>query len=336
LAALTAATVAILVHRYIVPYVTDNWFKGSAILEKFWAKRRSYDGGSVISVPIWNTSMSKATAFDGGITSITPTASLPLKEAQYKWKYYYAYWTWEMQEQVKYSGQTVVDVAVEKAKQSANDLSDRVATDFFSDGTNGAGAEDEFITGLAAMASATDPGASHYYGGLVVSSNSFWKAIHADGANTYTDYGGDGANFILTRDNLDKVLLACAYNRNDGPDLLACDKDVFRAMKSLFYNEPLVMYPDPKRPRLGFTEFDIAGPSGPVTVIWDTYCTANTIYIINTKHVWLTVHPNFQMTKTSLEEPTTYIGEMQKMKLACNLCCDSRNRQGIIQNVVIT
>lgn len=333
MAAITAATVAQIVHRYVLPYISNNWFKGSPLVNRLWSEKKSVDGAARISAICSTTTAGRATSWDGGITGLTISNRLPVREAYYVWKYYQTYVAYEMQEQVRLSGSAtaIKNWAQEKGRMEADGFLDRIATDLFGDGTDADGTEDSGITGIAAMCDDGDPGATHYYGSLAVATYDWWVGL--DVGKGSSDYGGDGTSWVPTRDKLDKIILAAAYSPKDRVNLVVCDKASYRALKECFYTDGYVNYPNPTKPDLGFESFTIEGG---IEVMWDNYCSANTIYGLNTKHCWLAVHPDFQMQLKPRQsmEPAGYPGaEVAFMKLACNLICDSRNRMFRITDV---
>lgn len=333
MAAITAATVAQIVHRYVLPYISNNWFKGSPTLQRFWANKKAVDGGARISGNASTTTAGRATSWDGGIAATTVSNRLPVQEYFFNWKYYKTYVAYEMQEQVKLSGSAtaIKNWAQEKARLETEGFTDLIATDLFSTGVEADGTESTGITGLRAMCDDANPGASYNYGNLAVGTYTWWVALDV-GKGTST-YGGDGTSWVPTRDKLDKIILAQAYSPTDRTNLLIADKASYRALKECFYTDGYVNYPNPTKPDLGFESFTVEGG---IEILWDTYCPDNTIFGLNTKHCWLAVHPDFQMQlqpRVSME-PATYAGaEVAWMKLACNLVCDSRNRMFRITDV---
>ncbi len=167
-----------------------------------------------------------------------------------------------------------------------------------------------------------DPTASDSVGGINQSSNSWWRNITVDGTKTSSIY-----------DNLKKSLFK-VYNRTvDGDehvDLMVTDLDTFEGWENLL-TATINVHPgltDTKMADMGFMNYRVKG----ALLGYDTNCTANTVYALNTDYIEMTAMASCNFITTPFQKPDNQDAKVAQILWMGNLTCSNRAMQGIIHS----
>ena len=167
------------------------------------------------------------------------------------------------------------------------------------------------IVGLAQHTAATGT-----IGGIAKATYSWWQGQTA----TATDFNGA----LGTGDGLAKmanVYNTCSFGP-DHPDLLITTQAVYEAYEGVI--QPNIRYGVEDVGAAGFESLKFKG----ATLLFDRDATAETIYFINTRYLYLVTNPNKNFATTNFVKPTNQDAKTALILWYGNLVCSQARRQG--------
>ena len=295
-----------------LPKTVDQIFTATACWE--WMKKRGAikpdAGGSFIEVPLSYGKNETITWLNrGGTVPIQDTEFLTA--ARYDWKYVaisiVRFWV----DDQKYlpNKQRFLNLVESKLQNAENSLTNAFEEALFADGTG------DKIEGLAKQI--PDDPTSGSVGGIDAGTYTWWRSNVSDMT------GKSMATYL--RSYMRTMMNNCSKNnKNDTPDLIVTTQTVFEA-----YEDQLTDYfrfekgtPDLAWPNILFRN---------APIVWSPSATAQRMYFINTKYLYLMYDPNywFDMTewKPIPDQPNDRVAQIVS---TCNIVCSRRASQGVI------
>lgn len=312
-----AGQVEAVTNNHIIPKLTDQVYNNHAILKRFRDKAKFKSGGVQIQVPLTTAvpDASDVEYFDG-FDSHDITPSDRINAANFVWKQIVGK-VHVSRKQVLQNGspEGVLQLVAAKTKYTEDAIRKFLTLGFFSDGTAATGA----LTTLQLTGTAATLSTSSTYGGIAVADLSTWAA-QVD-ANS-------GTNRQLTLDLMTKLMV----QSSDGMDkttLIVSDEDVFREYHAIA--QPHERLAPSEAGRLGFETAD--GIYRNVPIIVDKNTPGNEMHFYNEEHLYLCIHRQENMRvvqEQSLEKQNSLLIKIYSM---LNLVCDSRRRQGLLDDI---
>jgi hypothetical protein len=213
----------------------------------------------------------------------------------------------------------LVSLQQEKTNQASGSLVDLLATGIFSDGT---GSSSKQLTGLAAMIETT-PGTTSY--ASVATGNTAWRN------QVQTSVGAAAVNLVPKMRTLWNNCRQGKGGANGSPDFIVTTQTVYEALEALLF--PSVRYEsNPKSGAdAGISTMKFKG----ATVEWDAYCDSGMLYMLNSKHIFLFIHPdaNFKMSQGGFQKPINQDALVAQILFQGNLCTNNRRKLGKLQGI---
>lgn len=213
----------------------------------------------------------------------------------------------------------LVSLQQEKTGQAASSLVDLLATGIFSDGT---GSGSKQLTGFQAMIETT-PGTTAY--ASVPVGNTAWRN------QVQSSVGSAAVNLVPKMRTLWNNCRQGKGGANGAPDYIVTTQTVAEAMEALLF--PSVRYEsNPKSGAdAGISTLKFKG----ATVEWDAYCDSGVLYMLNSKHIFLFVHPeaNFSMAAGGFQKPINQDALVTQILFQGNLCTNNRRKLGKLQGI---
>lgn len=293
-----------------VPKLVDNVFTARPLFYALTNGQtiRRVSGGAKIVTPIIYGTNSTAASYSGTDT-ISTTAQTGISAAEYDWKQYASTVTISGIEEAKNNGEAqIIDLLEGKIFQTQETIIENLNTMFYGDGTGNSGKD---WNGLANIVDATGT-----VGGInqAGSGNGFW-------ASTETAQGGA----------ITIAAMAKLYNDvsvgNDQPSIIITTQDVYQDYEALLTDQ--IRYTDTDVADAGFQNLLFKG--APVT--FDGSCTAQTMYMINSKYLRLVGHTDTWFKPTPFVRPTNQDAVYSQILCYGNLTCTNRARQGKLTGV---
>jgi len=172
----------------------------------------------------------------------------------------------------------IMDIVKVKQQQADLSLLDMIATGAYSDGT---GSTNLQLTGLAAM-NETTPGTASYAN--VPTTNAQWVN------QVVASVGAASVNLLP---NMRTLYNNCANGKGvagTAPDRIFTTQTVIEAFEALHVAH--IRYGNADESDLGIKKLLFKG----ATVEYDPYCTSGEMHMLNTRHVFLVIHPDANLT----------------------------------------
>ncbi len=319
--------IAAIAHRIILKKIQNQWYKKSPWFNLLWQQKEELRGGRLIAKAHWHQNIGGVATYDGGLQQITFTSTLPVKSAEFNWKYYYGQYAITDAEEIEIEGDPnkAESVFDRKAEEISNAMAYKLCTDLYSNGCDAAGAEDGIITGMQAAVSDAAPGASYNYGELNRTTYSFWRALKI---NKDTAGYGAGGHVNLDQSRISKMIRKVSWGMEERPKIVIAHEDVYGVLKDVL--EDKIVINDPTKPSIGFDEFTIEGN---VRVVWDPYMDTagltHDMFILTPQFFHFWTYRGFDMHMGPMQDllPGGYLGKGRVIKWAGNLGCDMPQRQ---------
>lgn len=208
----------------------------------------------------------------------------------------------------------ITSLQQEKITQAASSLVDVIATGAFSDGT---GTSSKQLTGLEAMIEDT-PGTVAYAD--VPTANTQWQN------QTATSVGAAAINLLP---KLRTVYNDCKQGKggaSSAPDFIITTQAVHEAMESLMF--PQVRYE--QNPSGGADAGISKLMFKSAEVVWDDYCTSGNMYLLNSDHIGMFIHPdaNFSMADGGFQKPINQDALITQIFFQGNMFTNNRRKLG--------
>jgi len=254
-------------------------YEDSAFYTKLKQMNQVVPGGSSITFPIRYVKLSDADAV-GARQQITYKSKETRTQAVLDWKYYIGQGLISWDERVKNSESKaqVVNLMKDKAAELKEDMTDRFQTDLFTENPNGNG-----FSSLATIVDSTTT-----YAGIAYTDAAAWASIEDSSTTTLNLYTGDSTG-------LAGAVNAATFGKSY-PTMHITTRNLQSTFESLI--EPQKRYSDEKMANAGFPNVAFHGAG----VFGDDFCTDNTWYGLCMKHLYIVVHPDFNMKLSSWEE----------------------------------
>lgn len=296
----------------------DNIMKSSPLMYQIMKLKKNWDsGGDTIKIHLKYKHATNVGSYQGYDTlDITPQDTRT--DAEFRLKQLYASIIFNGYEDAASSG----DLAIFKMAQIATEdaeaaLKDLFAQLIFKDGTGNGGKD---ILGLKA---AVDDGTSvANYGGIARGTYTWWKSQY------------DGAATALTVAKMQAMFLKCSRGGVENkPDFIVTDLNQFQKYLALVDGKTTIQQPLGKVGQefanLGFTQVSFMG----VPVVYDEYCPANTMYMLNSNTLQLYVKPGKDFKPTEMVKPANMDAKVGQILWAGELICSEPRANGKIENL---
>ena len=296
-----------------VPKLTDNIFSARPLFYALTNGQtiRRISGGAKIVVPVIMAKNTTAASYSGADT-IAVDAQTGISAAEYDWKQYAATVTINGIEEAQNNGEAqIIDLLEGKIMQTEETIIENMNTMLWGLGTGNSGKDWHGVAQLvdsAGTVGGIDPTAS---------GNGNW-------ASTETAATGSPANLTIAQ-------MAKLYNDisvgNDQPTIVMATQTGYEAYEALL--QPQLRYSDASVADAGFQNLLFKG--APVT--FDGSCTANTMYMLNTKYLRLVAHNDVWFKPTPFVRPTNQDARFAQILCYGNLTVSNRARQGKLTGI---
>lgn len=296
----------------------DNIMKSSPLMYQIMKQKKQWDsGGDTIKIHLKYKHATNVGSYQGYDTmDITPQDTRT--DAEFKLKQLYASIIFNGYEDAASSGELAIfkmaQIATEDAEAALKDL---FAQLIFKDGTGNGGKD---ILGLKA---AVDDGtAVATYGGINRSTYTWWKSQY------------DGAAAALSTAKMQAMFLKCSRGGVENkPDFIVTDLNQFQKYLALVDGKTTIQQPLGKVGQefanLGFTQVSFMG----VPVVYDEYCPANTMYMLNSNTLQLHVKPGKDFKPTEMVKPANMDAKVGQILWAGELICTEPRANGKLENL---
>lgn len=304
-------------HKKVVDNVTDH--NGLLTLLKERGNiRTDHSGGYEIAIPLSYAENSTYQRYSGYDT-LNIAASDVLSAAKYDWSQAALHVTASGRELRMNNGEeAMIKLVKARTDVAMATAANNMSVDIYSDG-----ALSNQIGGLAHQITADGTGT---VGGIVAGTYTFWK-------NKFYEIAAGGGSAI-TFANLKAAMNAewLLQNRGtDKPDLIVSSHDLFAIYESGL--QDLQRYADAKMASAGFEALKYKSSS----VIFDDNAnfgtTAEIMYFLNTKYLYLVEHPEAKWTEDDEKVPTNQDAVVIPVYWMGALCDSNRALQGRIHDL---
>lgn len=294
--------------------VHDNVYNANPTLDWLYSGNRIkiIDGGERIRIPIMTSGNGTFTWYsDYENLNITPQVGQTT--AWFTWKQGAISVSINGKEMRSNKGAAqIADLMKEKQRQAELSMMDSLATGVFSDGT---GSANKQITGLEAALATTFTG-------------TYADINHADGNNTAWR-NQITASVGAAAVNLVPKLRNAMNSSGEGKDAAATAADAVimpQAQHESFEAlvEPRQRFTPGQDAQLGIDKIIYKGAQ----VWWDSFCTANTVYVLNSNHIMLFVHSdaNLSLTDEGFQKPIDQDALVAQVLFQGNIAVNNRRK----------
>jgi len=303
--------------------LADNATKTTAFLDRLRRKGkvRPAGGGRTI-VQELEVALNPNGGWYAGYDPLSTSPFEPFSAAEYDWKQAYVPVVWSGLEKLKNMSEwEVIDLIASRVRNGEKSLYDLVATASFSDGTGSGGKQ---MAGLAAYV--VQASTSGVVGGIDRNLNVFWRNQTGSVAISTP------INVVLTNPSdflkaLNAIAIACTRG-SDRPDLYVADsKGYQRYLESL---QAIQRINNPDMAAAGFTSLKYYGAGSDADFVLDNgYCTAKTVYALNTDYLYLRPHPERNFVAFGGDRvPVNQDATVRMLGFTGNLCVSNMALQG--------
>ena len=307
--------------------LADNVTNNNPLLMRLKSKGnvRPFSGGNVILEEIMysDSTTSNANSYSGyEVLNVSPNS--PISAAQFSLAQYYAAVTISGLEMLQNSGkEQIIDLLEGRVKVAEAQLTNRINTDIYTDGTGNSGKN---LTGLAAAV--PDAPTSGTYGGIDRSVWTFWQSKKFSGV---TD--GGAAVSAANIQNYMTQLAVKLVRGNDKTDVIVMDNNYY----SLYVNslQAIQRVTDSDMAGAGFAAVKFYGGGTAADVVLGGgvggAATANHAWFLNTNYVFLRPHKDRNFTPIGGERQSVNQDAVVKlMGWAGNLTTSGSQFQGVL------
>ncbi len=174
---------------------------------------------------------------------------------------------------------SILETLKEQAELS---MADKVSVMMFGDGTGNGGKD---ILGLQALVD-VDP-TTGTLGGINRATNAFWR-------NKVDDSVGSYGTYLVPKMS---TMIRSLTRGTNKPDIIVMDDTNFGYLENIAQGK--AQYQNPKLADLGFQALKFQG----IDVIFDDNCPSGKIYLLNTRHLKLYIHEDYNFTIGKFIEP---------------------------------
>lgn len=304
-------------YRKVVDNVTDNNGLLTVLKERGNIKTDTA-GGYEIAIPLSYAENATYQRFSGYDT-LNIGASDVLSSAKFDWSQVALHVTASGRElRMNNSEERMINLVKARTDVAFATAANNMSVDLYSDG-----ALSNQIGGLAHVITSDGTGT---VGGINASTYTFWK-------NKFKEIAAGGGTTV-TYANLRAAMndLWLATNRgNDKPDLIVASHDLYSIYEGGL--QDLQRYGDAKLGALGFEALKYKSAS----VIFDDNTnfgtTAELMYFLNTKYLYLMEHPDARWTEDDEKVPVNQDAVVIPIYWMGQVCCSNRSLQGRIHDL---
>jgi hypothetical protein len=280
--------------KKFLPKLYDNIFDSNVLLSEM--KKgdgyRKIDGGERIVVPLEYAQLTAAGSYSGA-ELLQTTDNETFTGAEYTWKQYYANISITGIDKLKNAGEAqVIDFVKSKVKNAERTLAQKLG-----DGLYSSGSDADDLVGLRVAASS-----SNTVGGISQTDYSWWRMANLDTSSTTV-------TLALLKDAIEDATVD-----SEKPDLITTTRTLHNSIWGLM--QPQQRFMDTKKASAGFENILVNG----VPVVADSKCPANHLFVLNTKHIFLSVHRECDMKFLPFVRPINQDVESAKVLWAGALC----------------
>lgn len=261
-------------------------------------------GGNKIVLPTIYSGNTTASSYEGADT-LSTTPQTGISASEYAWKQYAASVTISGIEEAMNNGeQEVIDLLQAKVEQAEESIYEGMDVMFFGDGTGNGGKNWNGLANLVAQNATA-------VGGIDPSTDTFWQSY-----------------IEATAEPLSLAKMNTAFNTvsggSDTPNVILTTQTLYEKYEALL--QPQERFTDVKTADGGFV--NLTFKQKPVT--YDPYCTAGSMYFLNTKYLKLILHSDKAWKATPFVTPANQDIRTAQILTYGNLCVSSRRRQGVL------
>lgn len=309
-------------YRKVVDNVTDNNGFLTVLKERGNIKTDA-SGGYEIAIPLSYAENSTYQRYSGYDT-LNIGASDVLSSAKYDWSQVALHVTASGRElRMNNSEQKMINLVKARTDVAFATAANNMSIDLYSDG-----ALSNQVAGLANLVTNDGTGT---VGGIVSGTYTFWKNKFQEVAGGDVAVDGAYTGTALTYANLRAGMntLWLATNRgNDKPDLIVASHDMYSLYESGL--QDLQRYADSKMASAGFEALKYKSAS----IIFDDNTnfgtTAEKMYFLNTKYLYLMEHPDARWSEDDEKTPVNQDAVVIPIYWMGQLVCSNRSLQGVL------
>ena len=288
---------------------SDNILKAIPLLFKLGSagKKETLSGAESLVVPIRYATNGTVAGYSGyGVLDTTPQETH--SAARYQWKQIGATVAISGKEARQNSGpEAILNLLKNRVQEVEDDMREYLNTKLFASGTTDGGTDPH---GLATIVATTGT-----VGGLNKASYSWWQSQ----TGTAASFAANGLDTMRT------IFNSCSqYVANDHPDFIITDQTNFERYEKVL--QPQERFQDAKTADGGFQNLLYKG----VALTWDPNCTANRMYMINTKYLTLKVHKDADFSFGQFVEPDNQDAKIAKCLWMGELTASNCAKQGVM------
>jgi hypothetical protein len=270
--------------KYLTTQLQDQIFEARKLMGvyKKMGAVKEVDGGERLIIPLeYATNPSVAAAAPWDEINIAETDEVTI--AEYEWKQYNGACALSDMDVAKNSGETRVIALVEtKVNNLKNSLQTLINQDLYL-GSSGNALKFHGLNQLVATGS---------IGNIAGATFSWWRSYHEPSAEALDDTDMETA-FNSASDNIDP------------PNVIITTQTLFEKYIDLARGTISTNKPDAMFAEMGFKE---GATFRGVPIIWDSDCPSGAMFFLNTKHIGLKVHRDFNFKmKPSMEMPKQHV-----------------------------
>lgn len=302
------------------PTLEDNIFKANPLL--YWlagqypavpnaqnqsrGQKKTLPGGESIVIPLMyeqNTTVTNYSKY----SPIDVTPQEGITSARFTWKQMAASISISGLEEAQNaeSDTRIINLLEAKTKQAEMSLGEQMDSQFFGAGGDGTLA----FTGLQSIVSTTGT-----LGGISRTGNPWWQAKVATSAGSFAAGG-----LAAMRTKFNDV-----SKGPDHPDLIMTDQTTFERYENIL--QPQERFTDSKTADGGFQNLKFKD----AVVMYDFYCTAGSMYFLNSKYLNWNVHKDVDFATTAFVKPDNQDARVAQILVYGDLTVSNCQRQGLI------
>jgi hypothetical protein len=293
--------------------VKDGVFNSNMLLNKLYAKKKTYDGGLFITEPIMK-SRGNGGSYTGAQV-LTPTDKEIIETAVFNPAHYEVDITMSYTDDLANRGSAAkFDLMAAKYQNAISTMRYYLTYGIFGTGVTSTYGNAPIVGLQAAVSNAptSDPSAGAY-GGISRGSGdayAFWR----NQVDTAATVG------VITMALLQALWGACS-DGNEHPDIIVCTQAIYDQI--WYYADARQRLGNEEAAKLGYTSIDFNG----VPIIVDKDCATGDLYMLNTDYIYLKVHKDDDMAATPFLQPTTQLVKVKYITWTGQLVCSNPRRQ---------
>ena len=309
--------------------IADNVTDNNALLRRLKqrGKVKPFSGGDVILQELnYEDSNTNNAASYSGYEALNITPNSPITASRWEIKQYAAAVSMSGLEMLQNSGkEQVIDLIDARMDIAESQLTNKLCTDLYGDGTDNGG---KALTGLQAIVA--DAPATGTVGSINRATWSFWRNVSYDA----TTDGGAAATSANIQSYMNAVAVQLVRG-NDGFDLCVADNNYYTLfLESL---QAIQRISSEEMGAAGFSSLKYFGGGRAVDVVLDGgvggNCPTNHMYFLNSKYLFYRPHRDRNMVPIGGDRMSTNQDAIVKLiGWAGNMTCSGAKFQGILKD----